>query len=129
LPRYGVATIIGLGLISIAVSLYRALGADLGGYTTGKPLPLAKRNIHIVGNTFMVVPILIAFSLPDLRVTLRVFLKGNRKRDSTHSSTMLSNYRGAQAQATENRQSFVKLVEPDLKGDALATEERTNLHI
>ncbi|KAF8544335.1 hypothetical protein BDD12DRAFT_815932 [Trichophaea hybrida] len=69
--RYGVMAIIGLGFISIGMTFYRMLAAKLGGYTEGRPLPLAERNWYIFGTMVMVVSSLIAFSIPSLRVLVR----------------------------------------------------------
>lgn len=58
-------------MISVIVSFYRIIDAKVGGYTDGQFLTLAKRNVHIVGTMVMVVPVLVAFSLPNLRVFWR----------------------------------------------------------
>jgi hypothetical protein len=123
--KYGVATIVGLGVISVIVSFYRLLDAKIGGYMEDKPLPLGKRNVHIVGTMVMVVPVLVAFSLPNLRI----FFRGKKKEAGYTNYEARSGDREGRSRLGEaqdaEQDSYINLVPEHLKGNALVMEQRT----
>jgi hypothetical protein len=84
--RYGVATIVFLGAVSITAALWRILDAKLSGYTSGHSIPLAKRNGYIIGTMLMVLSIQLAYSLPQLRLLLRSTFAGTDGPGGTRGS-------------------------------------------
>ncbi|KAA8915059.1 hypothetical protein FN846DRAFT_6484 [Sphaerosporella brunnea] len=106
---YGVATIVGLALITLGVSVYRVVSTNLSAYSKSKPIPVEQRNVHIIGNTFVVVPLLIAFSLPEFRV----FLRGAKRNASSESQEGRSSIVGAvlPLRIPERNDSYIDLVE------------------
>jgi hypothetical protein len=67
----GVILLLSLGTVSIAMNVLRAADSEIAGFTRGAPLPLPKRNSHIVEEMFMITSMLVAFLLPSLRVLFR----------------------------------------------------------
>ncbi|TGZ79010.1 hypothetical protein EX30DRAFT_120971 [Ascodesmis nigricans] len=69
--KVGVALIVFLGVVSVAVGMYRVLDTHVNQYTRGRPLTLESRNSYMVSEAVMNTLLLTAFSLPSIRVLFR----------------------------------------------------------
>ncbi|TGZ82249.1 hypothetical protein EX30DRAFT_395106 [Ascodesmis nigricans] len=77
--RFGVLLLLILGFVSIIVSIYRVVDANVNGYLSNKPLPLGKRNTYIAGEMLSMVTLMVAFALPSLRALVRSRRKARRQ--------------------------------------------------